>query len=443
MTSALGVLWTGLQSIGWLLYFLCQLISDTLNINYRVVSAAGHLIAVIAKILYMLLSTAGQAVYEFFACVLLTVAGIVSFVINCLYFVVYCCTLLFKVIYFTVTGVADGFLFVLLTPICACQTLHSCIMWIFNTERWMNALAWCLRASASAFSLLGENACWLFLYSIDSITSFYNGFISLHAIITAGVGLVLLQAWDAILSPVAFVYNYILTIQVNYVPVCNMFQLCATSYFCMVPIFLSVIGFLLSVFLILFCRQTPLSRLFARYIWHSEGEVIQIDFDDREDVVDISDDEQANFQRRRRNNVFDYAGGHEEEDSEPEDVEYSSDEMSDETDTDTVLVTDDSDGEMIDVQLPDQSASGHQHRYATRSKGSINRHSPQQHSDQEREPSLCVICQDQVKSVLVLPCRHVCMCIDCARTVVNGSYGQRRICPLCRGNIRIIMNVYT
>jgi len=106
---------------------------------------------------------------------------------------------------------------------------------------------------------------------------------------------------------------------------------------------------------------------------------------------------------------------------------------------------DDSDAETIDVQLPDRPAAsrpdGRQHGYATRSKGNVSH--LQQRLDHERERSLCVICQDQMKSVLVLPCRHMCMCVDCARTVVSGAHGQRRICPLCRANIRIVMNVYT
>lgn len=52
--------------------------------------------------------------------------------------------------------------------------------------------------------------------------------------------------------------------------------------------------------------------------------------------------------------------------------------------------------------------------------------------------NLCIICQDQYRSVLLLPCRHLCLCRDCY-TKLKG-YG--RFCPICRGTFRHNMNVY-
>ena len=460
MTSVVGALWTVVQSIGWLLYFLRQLISDTLNINYRLVSAVGHLIAGIAKILYVLLSSVGMAVYDFASHVLLTVAGIFSFTIDCLYFVVHCCTLLFKIIYYTITGVADGLVFVLLMPVCACQTLHSWILWIFNAERWLNAAVWCLQTCNGTFTVVQENVWWLLQYLLTTVfcwlstvatftydytmmscSTVYTGLILVYAGITEGITSSLFVTWCSVLILLKFVVDCFLAAVIN--PLCELLQLCVTNYFCLIPIVLSVLV------LVLF-RGSQLTRFLRRNLWHSGGEVIQINFNDVDDIIDVSDDEQDNFPAHVAN-VFHFAEDDQADDNE---TEYTDDDSSvavstDETSDDSVIGSDsdtsDSDRETIDIQLPDQatlSASGRQHGYATRSKGTVEQPSPPC-VDHERERSLCVICQDQVKSVLVLPCRHMCMCVDCARTVVSGLHGQRRICPLCRANIRIVMNVYT
>ena len=43
---------------------------------------------------------------------------------------------------------------------------------------------------------------------------------------------------------------------------------------------------------------------------------------------------------------------------------------------------------------------------------------------------MCVVCQSIEKSVVLLPCRHVCLCKECA---YNDSLVD---CPLCRERIR-------
>jgi hypothetical protein len=40
----------------------------------------------------------------------------------------------------------------------------------------------------------------------------------------------------------------------------------------------------------------------------------------------------------------------------------------------------------------------------------------------------CIICMSEVKDTIVLPCRHMCLCFDCANTIRNRSDK----CPLCR-----------
>mmetsp|Transcript_7441 Transcript_7441/g.13171 ORF Transcript_7441/g.13171 Transcript_7441/m.13171 type:complete len:167 (-) Transcript_7441:39-539(-) len=44
--------------------------------------------------------------------------------------------------------------------------------------------------------------------------------------------------------------------------------------------------------------------------------------------------------------------------------------------------------------------------------------------------AVCVVCQENVKSVLILPCRHLCLCQGCSEN------DELRTCPLCRENIK-------
>ena len=62
--------------------------------------------------------------------------------------------------------------------------------------------------------------------------------------------------------------------------------------------------------------------------------------------------------------------------------------------------------------------------------------------DSEKTPLSCVICRDKPKSVLVLPCRHVCLCVDCAKVVSAARKRRQQRCPLCRSLIQAAMHVY-
>ena len=46
--------------------------------------------------------------------------------------------------------------------------------------------------------------------------------------------------------------------------------------------------------------------------------------------------------------------------------------------------------------------------------------------EEEEEKKMCVVCQTSTKSVLLLPCRHMCLCEDCSRR------NEMNKCPLCR-----------
>ena len=55
---------------------------------------------------------------------------------------------------------------------------------------------------------------------------------------------------------------------------------------------------------------------------------------------------------------------------------------------------------------------------------------------QEKESRLCVVCCEKEKSELLLPCKHLCVCEDCAQ--------DRRLkqCPLCRMEIEETVSIF-
>lgn len=50
----------------------------------------------------------------------------------------------------------------------------------------------------------------------------------------------------------------------------------------------------------------------------------------------------------------------------------------------------------------------------------------------------CVICQDKLKSIVLMPCRHLCLCLDCYKQLRR----YRRECPMCRMPYEHSIQVY-
>ena len=59
----------------------------------------------------------------------------------------------------------------------------------------------------------------------------------------------------------------------------------------------------------------------------------------------------------------------------------------------------------------------------------------------EKDKRLCVICQDNVKNILLMPCRHVCICQHCLLEIRQGHLYLAQ-CPLCRTHIQSSLEVF-
>lgn len=59
--------------------------------------------------------------------------------------------------------------------------------------------------------------------------------------------------------------------------------------------------------------------------------------------------------------------------------------------------------------------------------------------EREREDKLCVICQDKEKCIMILPCRHLCICQACQTPLKNLG---NNVCPICRKKVRQMIKAY-
>lgn len=63
--------------------------------------------------------------------------------------------------------------------------------------------------------------------------------------------------------------------------------------------------------------------------------------------------------------------------------------------------------------------------------------------EREREDKLCVICQDQEKCIMILPCRHLCICASCqANLLQRNNHAHSRTCPICRRHVKQMIKAY-
>jgi predicted transcriptional regulator len=67
------------------------------------------------------------------------------------------------------------------------------------------------------------------------------------------------------------------------------------------------------------------------------------------------------------------------------------------------------------------------------------------------DASICCICRDQLRSILLLPCRHFCLCEECSHGILiddnraSSSYMTSTMinCPVCRQRITGKMKIFS
>jgi hypothetical protein len=63
----------------------------------------------------------------------------------------------------------------------------------------------------------------------------------------------------------------------------------------------------------------------------------------------------------------------------------------------------------------------------------------EKHVSSEQDVTLCIVCEDAKKVVVLLPCKHVCLCKMCASACLFKTLHE---CPMCRETINDSMEVY-
>lgn len=60
-------------------------------------------------------------------------------------------------------------------------------------------------------------------------------------------------------------------------------------------------------------------------------------------------------------------------------------------------------------------------------------------------PVQCIICLDQNISVIILPCRHMCLCLKCTNLFQEKKQDNKPVmkheCPICRMEIKSFINI--
>lgn len=56
----------------------------------------------------------------------------------------------------------------------------------------------------------------------------------------------------------------------------------------------------------------------------------------------------------------------------------------------------------------------------------------------ENDDIECIVCMDNPHDVIIVPCGHYCMCLNCASKIKSSSGSS---CPMCRGNIESIVTI--
>jgi hypothetical protein len=56
------------------------------------------------------------------------------------------------------------------------------------------------------------------------------------------------------------------------------------------------------------------------------------------------------------------------------------------------------------------------------------------------ESCLCIVCWNDKKTVVLLPCKHLCVCVSCSKKLWDNT--QKATCPICRTEVNNLLEVY-
>lgn len=56
------------------------------------------------------------------------------------------------------------------------------------------------------------------------------------------------------------------------------------------------------------------------------------------------------------------------------------------------------------------------------------------------DSGLCVICCNDKKNIVMLPCRHLCICVTCSKKLWDNT--QHQSCPICRKQVNNLLEVF-
>ena len=66
-------------------------------------------------------------------------------------------------------------------------------------------------------------------------------------------------------------------------------------------------------------------------------------------------------------------------------------------------------------------------------------------SSEEDYSKLCVICIDKPREIVLIPCGHMCYCVDCSELIDKRAKYEApkdKNCPLCRKTITMKTKIY-
>lgn len=92
-------------------------------------------------------------------------------------------------------------------------------------------------------------------------------------------------------------------------------------------------------------------------------------------------------------------------------------------------------GAELSCQMLRQKVCVDGHEYSLQEVYGIEALAAQGNHDESAVGEPCVICLTDPRNTAVLPCRHLCVCQDCATQLQIGAATRMDRCPVCRGNI--------